>query len=118
MFAAAEALGRPLGMIFVGYDEQLLSLTMSGFGIYSFSFLFAGFAIFGSSFFTALNDGVPSALISFLRTLIFQSAAVIILPVFFGVTGIWVASVAAEITAVVVTAAFVFGKREKYKYFQ
>lgn len=118
MFAAAEALGRPLGMIFVGYDEGLLSLTMSGFGIYSFSFLFAGFAIFGSSFFTALNDGVTSALISFLRTLIFQSAAVIILPVFFGVTGIWVASVAAEITAVVVTAAFVFGKREKYKYFQ
>lgn len=116
MLAAAELLGRPLGIIFVGYDEGLLSLTLSGFRIFSFSFLFSGVAIFGSSFFTALSDGLTSALISFLRTLVFQSAAVMILPAFFGVAGIWMSSVAAEVTAVLVTAAFIFGKKDRYGY--
>ncbi|MCM1579156.1 MAG: MATE family efflux transporter [Ruminococcus sp.] len=106
MLGAAFALGRPLAKIFVGYDEQVMSLTLHGFGIFSFSFLFAGFAIFGSSFFTALGDGFTSALISFLRTLIFQSAAVMLLPLIFGVDGIWLSSVAAEITAVLVTLVF------------
>lgn len=116
MFIAAECLARPLAEIFTGYDEGLLALTLRGFLIFSFSFLFAGFAVFGSAFFTALNDGLTSALISFLRTLVFQTAAVIVLPLIWGIDGVWVSSVAAEFTAAVITAAFIFAKRKKYKY--
>ncbi|MDE7295588.1 MAG: MATE family efflux transporter, partial [Oscillospiraceae bacterium] len=116
MLGAAWLLGLPLAKIFVGYDETVLSLTLQGFRIFSFSFLFSGFAIFGSSFFTALGDGFTSALISFLRTLVFQSAAVMLLPLIFGVNGIWLSSVAAEVTAVIVTLAFLWGKRKKYGY--
>ena len=78
MFAAAEVLAKPLSLIFVGYDQGLLNLTLRGFIIYSFSFLFAGISIYGSAFFTSLNNGLISALISFLRTLVFQAAAVLI----------------------------------------
>lgn len=116
MFIAAECLARPLAEIFTGYDEGLLALTLRGFLIFSFSFLFAGFAVFGSAFFTALNDGLTSALISFLRTLVFQTAAVIVLPLIWGIDGVWVSSVAAEFTAAVITAAFIFAKRKKYRY--
>ena len=84
--------------------------------IYSFSFLFAGIAIFGSSFFTALGNGLVSALISFLRTLVFQVAAVLIFPLLWGIDGIWVSIVAAELMAALVTALFLIGKRKKYRY--
>ena len=84
--------------------------------IYSFSFLFAGIAIYGSSFFTALNNGLVSALISFLRTLVFQIAAVLIFPLLWGIDGIWISIVAAELMAAVVTALFLLGKRKKYRY--
>ncbi|MDE6764523.1 MAG: MATE family efflux transporter, partial [Oscillospiraceae bacterium] len=107
---------RPLADIFTGYDEGLLALTLRGFLIFSFSFLFSGFAIFGSAFFTALNDGLTSALISFLRTLVFQTAAVIVLPLIWGIDGVWVSSAAAELTAAVITVAFIFAKRKKYRY--
>lgn len=116
MFAAAELLARPLAAVFTGGDDGFLALTLRGFLIFSFSFLFAGFAIFGSSFFTALNDGLTSALISFLRTLIFQVAAVIVLPLIWGVDGIWVSAVAAELTAAVITVVFVLAKRKRYHY--
>ena len=116
MFAAALALARPLSFLFVGYDEELLELTVHAFSIFSFSFLFSGFAIFGSSFFTALNDGVTSAAISFLRTLLFQIAAVLIFPLLWGVDGIWISVVAAEVIAVIVTAFFLQIKRKKYHY--
>ena len=116
MFAAGELLGYPLAKLFVGYDRELMELTMSGFRIYSFSFLFAGFAIFGSSFFTALNDGLTSALISFLRTLVFQVTAVLVLPLLFGIDGIWLSVVAAEFIAVAVTVCFIAAKRKKYGY--
>ena len=116
MFAAALALARPLSFLFVGYDEELLELTVHAFSIFSFSFLFSGFAIFGSSFFTALNDGVTSAAISFLRTLLFQIAAVLIFPLLWGVDGIWISVVAAEVMAVIVTAFFLQIKRKKYHY--
>lgn len=116
MVAAAELLGPVLSRIFVGYDKELLSLTVSGFGIFSFSFLFAGFAIFGSSFFTALNDGLTSALISFLRTLVLQTAAVMLLPVIFGIDGIWASIVAAELSAAAVTLLFILGKKKRYGY--
>ncbi|MBQ8296167.1 MAG: MATE family efflux transporter [Ruminococcus sp.] len=116
MLLLAELLARPLADIFVGYDEALMDLTLRAFLIFSFSFLFAGAAIFGSSFFTALNDGLTSALISFLRTLVFQIAAVLIFPKFLGIDGIWFSIVAAEFVAAAVTVLFVIGKRKKYHY--
>ena len=116
MCLAGETLGRPLSVIFVGYDPELLDMTAHAFAIFSVAFLFSGFAIFGSSFFTALNDGLTSALISFLRTLVFQCAAVIIFPILWGLDGIWWSIVAAEVMAVAVTLAFLIGKRKKYGY--
>ena len=116
MFASAELLARPLSILFVGYDRHLLEITLRAFLIYSFSFLFSGFAIFGSSFFTALNDGLVSALISFLRTLVFQVLAVLIFPAVWELDGIWLSIVAAEIMAVAVTVLFLLGKRKKYHY--
>ena len=116
MFAAAEVLAGPLSHIFVGYDPGLLAMTYRAFFIYSFSFLFAGFAIFGSSFFTALNDGLVSAAISFLRTLVFQIAAVLLFPLVWDLDGIWLSIVAAEAMAVVVTVVFLVAKRKKYRY--
>ena len=116
MFAAAEALALPMSKIFVGYDAGLLELTFRAFFIYSFSFLFAGSAIFGSSFFTALNDGLVSAAISFLRTLVFQIAAVLLFPLVWGMDGIWLSIVAAELMAMAVTVVFLVGKRKKYRY--
>ena len=117
MLVLAFLLAAPLSSLFVGYDRELYSLTLHGFKIFSFSFLFAGFAIFGSGFFTALNDGVTSAIISFLRTLVFQILAVILLPLIFDVDGIWYSIIVAELMAVAVTVIFVFAKRKKYGYF-
>lgn len=116
MFGAGQLLARPLSLLFVGYDQELLQITAHAFMIFSFSFLFSGLAIMGSSFFTALNDGLTSALISFLRTLVFQCLAVIIFPVFLGIEGIWLSIVAAEVMAVMVTLLFLAGKRKRYHY--
>lgn len=116
MFAAARLLGRPLSLLFVGYDAELLALTARAFTIFAFSFLFSGFAIFGSSFFTALNNGLVSAVISFLRTLVFQVSAVIVFPLVWKVDGIWLSIVAAEAMAVAVTAALLWALRKKYQY--
>lgn len=116
MLGLAEALARPLSAVFVGYDPDLFRITVGAFGIYSFSFLFSGIAIFGSAFFTALNDGLTSALISFLRTLVFQVAAVLIFPLIWGIDGIWLSIVAAEVMAAVVTLAFLGGKRRRFHY--
>ena len=116
MVVAAEGLAHPLASMFVGYDLELFKMTLRGFMIYSFSFLFSGIAIFGSSFFTALNDGLISALISFLRTLVFQVAAVLVFPLIWGIDGIWVSIVAAELMAVSVTVMFLLMKRKKYHY--
>lgn len=116
MLGLAEILARPLSDIFVGYDPGLFALTQRGFLIYSFSFLFAGIAIFGSSFFTALGNGLISALISFLRTLVFQMAAVLIFPLIWGIDGIWISIVAAEFMAAAVTILFLIGKRSRYHY--
>lgn len=116
MYGAALVLAKPLGIVFVGYDEELLAMTVRAFGIFSFSFLFSGFAIYGSSFFTALNDGLVSAAISFMRTLVFQVAAVLIFPLIWKLDGIWASTVAAEVMAVAVTAIFLKVKRNKYHY--
>lgn len=116
MFIAGEALAYPLSMIFVGYDQNLLDMTLHGFFIFSFSFLLSGIAIFGSSFFTALNDGLTSALISFLRTLVFQIAAVLVFPLIWQLDGIWTSIVAAELMASITTLLFLLLKRKKYHY--
>ena len=116
MLALSELLARPLSQIFVSYDADLLDLTVRGFGIYSFSFLFAGINIFASSFFTALNNGLISALISFLRTLVFQVASVLLLPLILGIDGIWISIVVAELIACGVSLAFIMKKRAVYHY--
>lgn len=116
MVAAGLLLAHPLAKLFVGYDPQLMALTVSGFRIYALSFLFMGFAIFDSGFFTALNDGVTSAVISFLRTLVFQIGAVLLLPRLFGIDGIWYSIILAEFMAVVFGALFMVLKRKKYHY--
>ena len=116
MFATAELLARPLSMIFVSYDPQLLAITLRGFAIYSFSFLFAGFSIYSSAFFTALNNGLVSALISFLRALVFQVAAVLVFPLFWQLDGIWFSIVAAEALSALVSALLLRALRGRYHY--
>ena len=109
-------LASPLSRLFVGYDPDLFELTKRGFYIFSFSFLFCGIGIFGSSFFTALNNGLISALISFLRTLVFQTSAVLLLPIALGIDGVWVSLIVAELLAGIVTVAFILANKKKYKY--
>lgn len=116
MFVLGEVLASPLSSLFVGYQEELFQMTCQGFAIYSFMYLFAGFAIFGSGFFTALNDGITSAVIAFLRTLVFEAAAILILPAIWGLKGIWLSVVVAEILAALLCAAFLLGKRKRYHY--
>lgn len=112
----AIVLSSPLAKIFVGYDEELYELTRHAFRLFAYSFLLAGFNIFASSFFTALNNGAVSAAISFMRTLIFQTSSVLILPLFLGVDGIWWAISVAEVFAFVLSIIFLFAKRKKYHY--
>lgn len=114
--ALALLAAAPLAHIFVGYDPDLLALTRHGFSLYALSFLMGGMNIFSSAFFTALNDGFVSASISFARTLLFQSLSVLVLPVWLGIDGIWLAIVAAELLALVVTVVFFVTKRKKYHY--
>ena len=113
----AMLLAAPLAKIFVGYDQGLYELTCHAFQVFAYSFLLAGFNIFASSFFTALNNGAVSAAISFLRTLLFQTASVLLLPLVLGVDGIWWAIFAAEVFASVISVLFLFAKRKRYQYF-
>lgn len=116
MFFAAECMAQPLSRMFVSYDDTLLQITMRGFLLYSFSFLFVGVAIFGPSFFTALNNGLVSAAISFLRTLVFEVAAVLLLPMILDVDGIWLSVVGAELMAAMLSIFFLIKNRKKYQY--
>ena len=116
MIVSAELLAAPLSKLFVGYDAELFSLTVSGFRIFALSFGFMGFGIFASGFFTALNDGLTSALISFLRTLVFQSASILLLPLLWGIDGVWISVVVAEFMAVFLSAVFLAAKQKKYHY--
>lgn len=116
MLAMGYVLARPLSQLYVGYDKELFDLTVKGFYVFAWSFLFAGFAIFFSGFFTALNDGLTSAIISFLRTLVFQIAAVMLLPLVWGIDGIWWSIVVAEAMAVLVGGIFLIAKQKKYQY--
>ena len=112
----AELLSPALSGIFVGYDKELYELTRRAFAIYSLSFIFSGFSIYTSSFFTALNNGLVSAIVSFLRTCVFQVAAVLILPLVLGNDGIWLSIVAAELVSIIVCAVFLIKMRRRYQY--
>ena len=116
MFALALILAKPLSIIFVGYDENLLELTKKAFIYFSFSFLFAGIPMFASAFFTALNNGFISATVSLLRTVVFQIAFVLILPLIFGVDGIWISLACAELCALTVSVILLAVYKRKYQY--
>nr|MBE6545389.1 MATE family efflux transporter [Oscillospiraceae bacterium] len=116
MLLVALLLSKTLCKLFVGYDEALYMITLRGFIIYAFSYLIAGFNIFGSSFFTALNNGGVSAIISFLRTLVFQIGALLILPEFLEIDGVWLSIIVAELLSAAVTTVFLVVKRRQYNY--
>ena len=116
MTGSALVLAKPLAGIFVGYDPELLEMTVRGFVVYSLSFLLCGFNIFGSSLFTALNNGLISAVISFVRTLVCQIAAVLLLPLIFGLDGIWWAIVVSEGVALVLTIFCFIKYKNRYHY--
>ena len=116
MLLLSEVMAAPLAGIFVGYDAELYELTLSGFRIFALSFGFMGYGILTSGLFTALNDGITSALISFLRTLVFESGAVMLLPLAFGIEGIWYSVVVSEFLALVLGAIFLAANRRKYHY--
>lgn len=113
---AAELLSGVLAGIFVSYDKELLAMTVTAIQIYSLSYFVSGFNIFGSAFFTALNNGAVSALISFLRTLLFQVVMIFLLPAVWGLNGIWFAVVAAELLALIVTVICFVANQKKYHY--
>ena len=114
--AVAVALSRTLSSIFVSYDEGLFEMTVHAFRVYSLSFLFMGVNVFASAFFTALNDGLISGLISTLRTLVFQVAAVLVLPRLLGLDGIWLSVVAGELLAMVVSIVCFVRLQPRYRY--
>ena len=116
MVSLAELLAPVLAGIFVGYDKKLFDMTVHAFRLFSFTFLLSGFNIWCSSFFTALNNGAISAAVSFLRTLVFQLAAVLILPIFFKLDGVWFSVAFAEVCAFIISVIFLIAKRKKYNY--
>ena len=116
MFAASQLLAAPLVSVFVGYDPELAAMTLHGFRIYAVAFLVCGFNIYGSAFFTALNNGKVSALISFMRTLVFETSTVMLLPIVWGIDGVWSAIIVAEACALVLTMFFLVYLRKPYGY--
>jgi len=114
---SAELFATPLASFFVGYDQGLLDMTVSAFRIYSISFLICGFNIFGSSLFTALGNAPVSAGIAFFRTMVCEVAAVLLLPKFLGIQGIWLSVLVAEAAAILLTVFFIVKFRSKYHYY-
>ena len=117
MFLISELLSMPISKLFVGYDQELMEMTAHAFFIYSFSYLASGYGIFSSGFFTALNDGLTSGVIQFMRTLVFQTIAVFTLPLLMGLDGIWVSLVVSEALALILSVICLVAKRKKYLYF-
>ena len=116
MVTASELLSHPLSSAFVGYDPDLLEMTVHGFRLFALNYLFCGVNIYASAFFTALCNGLISALISFARTQLLRGGMVLLLPLFWGLDGIWWAVVAAEGLAVLVSLAFLISQRKRYHY--
>ncbi len=115
MTALSEALASPLMAMF-SRDKTVYEMAVRGFRIYSVVFLIVGFNVYGSSLFTALNNGLISALISFLRTIVFQISAVMVLPIFMGLDGVWTAGLFSDLGALIVAVIFIITKRKKYGY--
>lgn len=116
LFILTLSLSYPMSYIFVGRSKEVLELAVRGFLIYSFMFLFVGFNIFASAFFTALNDGLSSAILSTTRTLLLPLVGIFVLPHFFGVDGVWVCAVVTEALALGLSIFFFIKKRKKFKY--
>lgn len=116
MTVLGVTLARPIAYIFTSSSESLLNLSTRAMKIFSICYLFTGFSMFGSSFFTALNNGIVSAVISICRTLVFQMAAVFILPLIMGVDGIWVSIIVAEFLSTLMTIIIIFKFQKKYNY--
>ena len=116
MVAMAQLLGRPLAMAYVGYNPELLEMTVHGFRIFAFSYLFCGFGVYGSGFFTALCNGAISALISFLRLFLFRGGMVLLLPLFFKLDGIWLAVTVADALGALVSVLLIWKYRKRYHY--
>lgn len=116
LFALAQLIAAPLSRIFVGYDAELYTLTCHGLRIFCLTYLLNGFNIYGSSFFTALNNGLLSALISFLRTLVFQISSVLLLPALFGINGIWSSVTVAELLTLCITVTCLVQQKKRYHY--
>ena len=116
MFILAQVFAVPVSKLFVGYDEELLTLSIDAFKKYSIGFLFVGINIFGSAFFTALNNGVVSGVLSTLRTLVFSLASVLLLPIWLNVTGIWYSNAVAEFVSLIVTVITFISLSKKYGY--
>ena len=116
MFGLSQLLATPLVNLFVGYDQSLMNMTEHGFRIYSVAFLLMGFSIYGSAFFTALNNGLVSAFISFVRTLVLETSTVLLLPLWFGIDGVWSAIIVAESCSLILTAIMLVAFRKKYRY--
>ena len=116
MVAASELLSRPLSAAFVGYSPDLLELTTHGFRIFALCYLFCGLNIYASAFFTALCNGALSALIAFTRTLLLRGGLVLVMPVFFGVDGVWWSVAAAELLGVVLSVVLLVLMRRRYHY--
>lgn len=112
----SQVLARPLSSVFVGYDAELLDLTTRAFRIYSLHFLVTGYNIYASAFFTALNNGPVSALIAMLRTVILETASILVIPAIFGIDAIWWAVFVAESLTLLVTIYLLLHMRRRYGY--
>ncbi|MBP3383940.1 MAG: MATE family efflux transporter [Firmicutes bacterium] len=115
--AAAQLSARPLSAIFVAYDPQLQEMTVHGMRVFCLAFMISGITIFASGFFTALNNGLISAVMSFLRTLLFECSAVMILPIFFGIDGVWASIIVAELAALTFAIIFFVKYKNRYHYY-
>lgn len=116
MTLLAEIFAKPLASIFVGYDKDLLNLTINALRLYSLSYIVSWFNIYASSFFTALNNGFVSALISFARTLVFQVIVILVLPKIIGINGIWLSVLIAELLSLIISVTCFIKNKKKYEY--
>lgn len=116
MFGLSFALADVIAMVYVSYDQVLLDMTARGMRLYSICFLFCGYNMFCSSFFTALNNGLISAAVSFGRTLIFQLLCIFVLPLIWGLDGIWIATPVAEFLSVLLSLLMFVVNNKRYGY--
>lgn len=112
----AQALAVPLAKLFSGGDDELCRLTVHAFRLFSFAFILSGIGIYSTGFFTALNNGLISAILALLRSVAFQVLFVFLLPYLFGVDGIWWAMFATEACAAIAAVVFFIAYRKKYGY--